>query len=269
MSRASRWRLVAPAMAVALLAGCQGEGGGTVSPATVTPAELVEDAARPADDDAGTTSAALGPTPSQARRTGSDDTASTSTDGAAAGTARADDETDGGSAAITTTQAAPTSSAADAEGQVTEVRSGTTFTTPAQAAFCSLAAPSDGMGAVVSCEVMQSTVPPGEELIGTCSTDGYGFYVNFFADTGHGGFGCNHHDGITNSGGIDFTAGEGWVDPGQVATLPDGARVGILPYGHVLRAGSLSCSVQPEGLTCNSPSTGHGFTLNTASYTSW
>lgn len=109
--------------------------------------------------------------------------------------------------------------------------------------------------------------------MGVCAADGIGWFFNFFADTGHGGFFCNHVDGIANGtlpgGGRDWTAGEGWVNPAQIAVLDDGTRVGILEYGRVMRAGDVSCSVQPDGLTCNAPATSHGFTVNTASYVSW
>lgn len=179
-------------------------------------------------------------------------------------------------AAAATTEVEPTATedegaeSGDAEpgGDVFVVQDGTVFTTPALAAFCGLSAPADGMAAGLSCEVAQSSVPPGEELMGICPEEGYGWYFNFFEDTGHGGFGCNHHDGIVHTVRVDLADGA-WVDQDQVHVLPGGTRVPILDYGRVLRAGGLSCSVQPDGLTCANPETGHGFTVNTASYVAW
>lgn len=194
-------------------------------------------------------------------------TTSAPTAEAAAPTTDADPTDEATSAAPTTAEASETTPT-EAGGDVIVVSEGTVFTTPAQAAFCSLSAPRNGMAAAITCEVMQSSVPAEDPLQGICSSDGYGWYVNFFADVGHGGFFCNHHEGIVHSSGVDL-ANEPWVDPTQVALLEGGTRVGVLGYGRVLQAGSLACSVQPDGLTCSSAETGRGFTLNTASYVSW
>lgn len=145
-----------------------------------------------------------------------------------------------------------------------------TFTTPAQAAYCIFSAPTGAMAASISCEVPQSSVPMGEPLMGVCDAEGIGWFFNFFADSGHGGFFCNHTDGITRGGGNPhYWSDDPWIDPNNVVTLPSGARVAVLDYGRVMIAGDLQCSVQPDGLTCTAAGSGHGFTVNSASYTSW
>lgn len=245
-------------LAALAVAGCQGEETGTDAGSTVAADPTVT------TEDAGASTPAVAPTTEGPAATGDDATQTTSAP-VTAPTTEAEVTTE----AEQEPEGEKESEDADAAaGDVIVVREGTVFTTPAQAAFCSLSAPDDGMAAAISCEVMQSSVPPGEELMGTCSPDGYGWYVNFFEDSGHGGFWCNHHEGIIHAEGVDL-ADEPWVDQSQVHTLPTGTRVPILDYGRVLRAGGMSCSVQPDGLTCSNPDTGHGFTLNTGSYVSW
>lgn len=250
-----------------VVAGCQGEDAGSAAsePAVVTPAPMPDEAAETTEGPATTEAAA--------QTTAAQEEATTQ---APAETTEAAATTEVGTGAEETGEGEETEGAeGDAEdtgeaeaGDVIVVQEGAVFTTPAQAAFCSLSAPAGGMPAVISCEVAQSSVPPGEELMGICPSDGYGWYLNFFEDSGHGGFFCNHHDGIVHAPGIDL-ATDPWVDQGSVHVLPSGTRVPILDYGRVLRAGGMSCSVQPDGLTCNNPGTGHGFTLNTGSYVSW
>ncbi|ANS79499.1 hypothetical protein SGUI_2103 [Serinicoccus hydrothermalis] len=43
----------------------------------------------------------------------------------------------------------------------------------------------------------------------------------------------------------------------------------VLDYGRIMRAGDLDCSVQPDGLTCQAAGSGHGFTVNSGSYSTW
>lgn len=151
-----------------------------------------------------------------------------------------------------------------------EVSDVTAFTTPAGAAFCLISPPSAGMAASISCEVAQSSVPPGEDLMGVCSPEGFGWFFNFFADTGHGGFFCNHVDGITRGGGNPhYWRDDPWINPDSVMVLENGTKVAVLDYGRVMRAGTLQCSVEPTGLTCQDGQSGHGFTVNSASYASW
>lgn len=250
------------AVGLLAVAGCQEEG--EEAPTVAQTQEPTSEEVTEAPDAAPTTEPPVDET--GADETGSDETA----DGAATTTAATV------TAAPTVEEPTATSEAAEDEGEeadapggdVTVVQQGTFFTTPAQAAFCSLSAPADGMGAALTCEVGESSVPPGEELMGFCPSDGYGWYFNFFEDVGHAGFFCNHHDGIVHLPGEDL-ADDPWVDQSQVHVTPRGTRVPILGYGRVLQAGSLSCGVQPDGLTCSSQETGQGFTVNTASYVSW
>lgn len=242
--------------ALLTLAGCEGDAAQdapTVAGAT----------ASPTPDDANRTTAAP-TTAAAAEETSAEDTA----DAAPATTPAAATPTPTEEAAAATTEEEAAAAEPAPAGDVIVVQEGAVFTTPAQAAFCSLSAPTGGMAATVTCEVGESSVPPGEELMGLCPSDGYGWYFNFFEDAGHGGFWCNHHEGIVHLPGGDL-AGDPWVDQSQVHVTDRGTRVPILGYGRVLRAGNLSCSVQPDGLTCASPVTGHGFTVNTASYVSW
>lgn len=155
-------------------------------------------------------------------------------------------------------------------GEVIVVSDFATFTTPAQAAYCIITGPTNGMAASISCAVAQSSVPPGESLMGVCDAEGVGWFFNFFADSGHGGFFCNHVDGITRGGGNPhYWQDDPWIDPNNVVTLPSGARVAVLDYGRVMRAGDMDCSVQPDGLTCQAVGSGRGFTVNSASYMTW
>lgn len=258
--RTSPTRLLAAGLAaVGLLAvtGCQGEG------VEETPTVTTQTQEPTPDEAAGTTEAAP-TTGSPDVETGADETvdAAPTTTGATATAPTAEEP------AATTDAAGDDGEEAAAAGDVIVVQQSTVFTTPAQAAFCSLTAPADGMGAGLTCEVGESSVPSGEELMGFCPSDGYGWYFNFFEDVGHAGFFCNHHDGIVHLPGEDL-ADDPWVDQSQVHVTPRGTRVPILGYGRVLQAGSLSCGVQPDGLTCSSQETGQGFTVNTASYVSW
>lgn len=155
-------------------------------------------------------------------------------------------------------------------GDVIVVSEWAAFTTPAQAAYCIISAPANGMAASISCEVAQSSVPSGEPLVGVCDAEGIGWFFNFFADTGHGGFFCNHVDGITRGGGNPhYWQDDPWIDPNSVVTLPSGAKVAVLDYGRVMRAGDMDCTVQPDGLTCHADGSGHGFTVNSGSYSTW
>lgn len=185
-------------------------------------------------------------------------------------TGTAADETAEASQDAAETESATTQDEAPPSGDVIVVSDLAVFTTPAQAAYCIISGPSAGMAASISCEVAQSSVPPGEELMGVCAAEGIGWFFNFFADTGHGGFFCNHVDGITRGGGNPhYWQDDPWIDPNNVVTLPSGARVAVLDYGRVMRAGDMDCSVQPTGLTCQAAGSGRGFTVNSASYTSW
>lgn len=240
-------------LGVLAVAACQGEGAeqrghSTVGPTPVTASDDVEVTTPPAP----TTETPSETTAARGQPTTSAPVAPTTED--ATHTAEGEVE--------------ETESDEPVAADVIVVQDSTVFTTPAQAAFCSLSASTDGMAAAVSCEVTQSSVPAGEELLGACPSAGYGWYFNFFEDVGHGGFGCNFHDGIVHTAGVDL-ADEPWVDQGHVHVLPSGTRVPILDYGRVLQAGSLSCTVQPDGLTCASSETGRGFTVNTASYVAW
>lgn len=237
------------------VAGCQGEGTETAATSAVTPHPLAtsEDAA-PATETAPTTDA-----PATTAAQSTDDEAEGTSSAPVAATTEADeDETEGDE----DTGSAP--------GDVIVISDVTAFTTPAQAAYCLISGPEGGMAASISCEVMQSSVPPDEELMGACDPQGFGWFFNFFEDTGHGGFFCNHVDGITRGGGNPhYWRDDPWINPESIAVLENGTRVAILDYGRVMRAGGMSCSVQPDGLTCNNPDTGHGFTVNTGSYVSW
>lgn len=242
-------------LGVLAVSGCQGEDAEpslATAPAS-TPAAITDDA------DVTTEAARTTETPTEKA---DDDAALITTEPPVAEPTSTDDPT--------STEDKEEGNAGDAAaaGDVIVVQDGTVFTTPAQAAFCSLSAPAGGMSAVISCEVAQGSVPPGDPILEACPSDGYGWYFNFFEDIGHVGFGCNHHDGIIHLPGVDL-AGDPWVDQSQVHVLPRGTRVPILTYGRVLRAGGMSCSVQPDGLTCASLESGHGFTVNTASHVSW
>ena len=257
--RTSPTRLLAAGLAaVGLLAvtGCQEEGVEETPTVTVQTQE-------PTPDKTAATTEVAPTTDSPDDVTGADETADAAAPTTAATTTAATAEEPATDAAGDDGE-----EAAAAAGDVIVVQQSTVFTTPAQAAFCSLSAPADGMGATLTCEVGASTVPPGEELMGMCPGEGFGWYFNFFEDVGHGGFWCNHHDGIVHLSGVDL-ADDPWVDQSQVHVTARGTRVPVLGYGRVLQAGSLSCSVQPDGLTCNSSQSGHGFTVNTASYVSW
>lgn len=167
-------------------------------------------------------------------------------------------------AATTNEDAPPAPVLSDVE--ITDV---TAFATPAGVAFCLISPPSANMAASISCEVAQSSVPQGEDLIGACSSEGFGWFFNFFADTGHGGFFCNHIDGITRGGGNPhYWRDDPWINPESVIVL-ENTKVAVLDYGRVMRAGTLQCSVEPTGLTCQDGQSGHGFTVNSASYASW
>lgn len=156
------------------------------------------------------------------------------------------------------------------QGDVIVVSDWAAFTTPAQAAYCIISGPSNGMPASISCEVAQSSVPANESLMGICDSEGIGWFFNFDAANGHGGFFCNHVDGITRGGGNPhYWQDDPWINHNNVVTLPSGARVAALDYGRVMRAGDMDCIVQPDGLTCAAEGSGRGFTVNSGSYRSW
>ncbi len=265
--RTSLRRLLPVGLAAGVLlaiAGCQEEGG-EEAPTVAQMQEPTTEEATKTPDSAPTTEA-----PAAVDVSAEDETAADETVDGAATTAAETVPTPSAEEPTATSEAAEDEGeeAAAGVGDVVVVQEGTVFTTPAQAAFCSLSAPADGRGAALTCEVGESSVPPGEELIGICPSDGFGWYFNFFEDVGHAGFFCNHHDGVVHLPGEDL-ANDPWVDQSQVHVTPRGTRVPILGYGRVLQAGSLSCSVQPDGLTCSSQETGQGFTVNTASFVSW
>lgn len=168
------------------------------------------------------------------------------------------------------TEQDPEQESAAPSGDVIVVSDWAAFTTPAQAAYCIISGPASGMPASISCEVAQGSVPPGEDLMGICDAEGIGWFFNFDSVNGHGGFFCNHVDGITRGGGNPhYWQDDPWINHDHVVTLPSGARVAVLDYGRVMRAGDMDCSVQPDGLTCSAGGSGRGFTVNSASYRSW
>lgn len=237
-----------------------------------------------ADPDTAPTSTAARTTPAPPTATGADGSPEATT--AAPETTTPAAPTTGDPVAETTTAAAeapretePSTSATHTSPEATTTASSddvivvsdlAVFTTPAQAAYCILSAPTTDLAASISCEVAQSSVPADDPLMGVCSAEGIGWFFNFFADVGHAGFFCNHVDGITRGGGNPhYWQDDPWIDPDNVVTLDSGARVAVLDYGRVMRAGDLECSVQPDGLTCTASGSGHGFTVNSASYTTW
>lgn len=255
--------LVAAVLATVMVAGCEssdedieasGEAAATTSPGIVS---------EPGPTEAGTDARESTARGSTAEETTAEQTTETTADETTAEATEAPEEAAETEPARTEDEAAPF-------GDVIVVSDFATFTTPAQAAYCIMSGPSDGMAASISCEVAQSSVPPDEELMGVCAAEGIGWFFNFFADTGHGGFFCNHVDGITRGGGNPhYWQDDPWIDPNNVVTLPSGARVAVLDYGRVMRAGDMDCTVQPAGLTCRAAGSGRGFTVNSASYTSW
>lgn len=253
---------VAAITAAALLTACQSTDGGPTGNGVA--ATLTESVATTEAGTVGPTEAATETVAAQETDRPGASTAETATEEPAAAPETSTSED--------TTEAEPTAEQPEPAPlmQVIEVANMTTFTTPAQAAYCIVSGPSDGMAASISCEVAQSSVPPGEPLLGVCAAEGIGWFFNFFADTGHGGFFCNHVDGITRGGGNPhYWQDDPWIDPDNVVTLPSGARVAVLDYGRVMRAGDMECTVHPDGLTCQASGSGRGFTVNSGSYTSW
>jgi len=122
-----------------------------------------------------------------------------------------------------TSNAAPSSTQLEAapSGDVIVVSDFAAFTTPAQAAYCTIGAPANGIAASISCEVAQTSVPHGDPLMGVCDAEGIGWVFNFDADSGHAGFSCNHIDGITTGGGNPTT---GRTTPGSTRTVSSPCR---------------------------------------------
>lgn len=79
-----------------------------------------------------------------------------------------------------------------------------------------ISAPTDGMAASISCEVAQSSVPPGEPLLGVCDAEGIGWFFNFFADMGHGV--ASSATTSTASQGTEGTRTIGWTILGSTPT---------------------------------------------------
>lgn len=249
-------------LAVVILAACapSGDGAGASKDALVDTSMDPSDAHAPTESvtETGATGAAQETTTME---TGAEETSTVET--TAMETTDAAEETSEVEPSSTQTETA-------APGDVIVVSDFTTFTTPARAAYCIISAPTSDMAASISCEVAQTSVPPGEPLIGVCDAEGIGWFFNFFADSGHGGFFCNHIDGITRGGGNPhYWQDDPWIDPNNVVTLQSGARVAVLDYGRIMRAGDMDCSVQPDGLTCQAAGSGHGFTVNSGSYSTW
>lgn len=257
--------LVTAVLMVAVVAGCESTDGaidGDGEGAATTESGATQISTETASE-----------TPAAATSTGEDTSAGESavTETSAVGETTTETDTEEETEAVT--EASPPEADDEEEParfeDVIVVSDFATFTTPAQAAYCIISGPTTG-AASISCEVAQSSVPPGESLMGICASEGIGWFFNFFADSGHGGFFCNHVDGITRGGGNPhYWQDDPWIDPNNVVTLPSGARVAVLDYGRVMRAGDMDCTVQPDGLTCWAQGSGRGFTVNSASYTNW
>ena len=59
-----------------------------------------------------------------------------------------------------------------------------------------------------------------------------------------------------------------FISRGDPAYSPsDGTEGAVLPYGRVLRVGTISCRIaQTTGVTCDDTASGHGFTLSNAAF---
>lgn len=119
-------------------------------------------------------------------------------------------------ASETSAEPSPTAVPTEPDTDVIVVSDFATFTTPAQAAYCLISAPTSGMAASISCEVAQSSVPPGEPLLGVCDAEGIGWFFNFFADMGHGV--ASSATTSTASQGTEGTRTIGWTILGSTPT---------------------------------------------------